>query len=164
MLTIDYLADAPQHIPTLAAWHFAQWGELNPANDIAARTARFQTHLQKGAIPTTFVACDQDRLLGSASLVFHDLDIRPQYTPWLASVYVDPTQRSRGVGRSVVQRVMQEAQDLQVLRLYLFTLDREAFYASLGWKVVERTLYREKPIVIMSWLAQVSSSQCQTND
>jgi predicted N-acetyltransferase YhbS len=149
MFQIHPLADRPEHIPTLANWHFAQWGELNPANDVAARAARFQTHLQTEAIPTTFVACDGAQLLGSASLVFHDLDIRPQYSPWLASVYVDSAQRSRGVGRALVQRVMQAAGELAVPTLYLFTLDREAFYASLGWETIERATYREKPIVIM---------------
>jgi hypothetical protein len=46
---------------------------------------------------------------------------------------------------------MQEACAFQVPMLYLFTLDHEAFYASLGWDVIERTQYRERPIVIMSW-------------
>jgi len=153
MFEIHSLAAHSEHISTLAAWHFAQWGELNPANDVAARIARFQTHLQTDGIPSTFVACDGAQLLGSASLVFHDLDIRPQYTPWLASVYVDPAQRSRGVGRALVQRVMQAARDLNIPTLYLFTLDREAYYASLGWETIERTTYREKPIVIMRYTA-----------
>jgi N-acetylglutamate synthase-like GNAT family acetyltransferase len=149
MMEIHYLDGCPEHIPTLAAWHFAQWGELNPANDVAARIARFQTHLQKQTIPTTFVGCDEGILCGSASLVAQDLDIRPQLSPWLASVYVDPNQRSRGIGRQLVERVMQEARALRVPNLYLFTLDREAFYASLGWEAIERTTYREKPIIIM---------------
>jgi predicted N-acetyltransferase YhbS len=149
MFELHYLADQPQHITTLASWHFAQWGGLNPANDVAARVARFQTHLQKDAVPSTFVACDGPQLLGSASLVWHDLDIRPQLSPWLASVYVDPSQRSQGVGRAVVQRVMQAAAELGIAELYLFTLDREAFYAALGWETIERTTYRDNPIVIM---------------
>lgn len=154
MFEIHPLTARPEHIPALAAWHFAQWGELNPANDVAARVVRFQTHLQGDGIPQTFVACEGAKLLGSASLVFHDLDIRPQYTPWLASVYVDSSERSRGVGRALVKRVMQAARDLNVPTLYLFTLDREAFYASLGWETIERTVYREKPIVVMRYTAQ----------
>jgi N-acetylglutamate synthase-like GNAT family acetyltransferase len=158
MFEISNLADRPEHIPTLANWHFAQWGELNPANDVAARIVRFETHLQKDAIPTTFVACAGAQLLGSASLVFHDLDIRPQYTPWLASVYVDSAQRSQGVGRALVRRVMQAARELAVPTLYLFTLDRETYYASLGWETIERTMYREKPIVIMQYATSAASS------
>ena len=150
MFEIHYLADRPQHIPTLAAWHYAQWGELNPANDVAARIARFQSHLQPSAVPTTFVASDGEELLGSASLVAHDLDSRPELTPWLASVYVAPTARNRGVGAAVVQRVMAEARAIGVPRLHLFTLDREAFYAKLGWRLLERAIYRDHEIAIMA--------------
>ncbi|WP_254508521.1 GNAT family N-acetyltransferase [Anatilimnocola floriformis] len=151
MTELHYLAERSGHIPTLAAWHYAQWGELNPANDVAARIARLQTHLQQQAIPTTFVACDGEELLGSAALVASDLDIRPELTPWLASVFVAPAVRQRGVGTLLVQRVMQEARTLGVPRLYLFTLDREKFYASLGWRLMERAIYRDKEIAIMAF-------------
>ncbi len=151
MLTLSYLADEPHHIPALAAWHFAQWGELNPANDVATRIARFETHVHRSGVPTTFVACDDGELLGSASLVAHDLDIRPQLTPWLASVFVSPSHRSRGIGRLLVQRMMDEARDLGLPRLHLFTLDQEQFYASLGWTLIERAIYSGREIAVMGW-------------
>lgn len=151
MPELQYLADRPEHIPTLAGWHFAQWGELNPANDIATRIARLQTHLQRRTIPTSFIASDEEELLGSASLVAHDLDIRPQLTPWLASVYVAPFARQQGIGRMLVERVMREARDIGVGQLFLFTLDREPFYAKLGWQLVERAVYREREIAIMRY-------------
>ena len=149
MPEIHYLADQPQHIPTLAAWHYAQWGELNPANDVATRIARLQTHLQRQAVPTSFIACDGDELLGSAALVVSDLDIRPELTPWLASVFVAPAARQRGVGTMLVRRAMEEARAIGLPQLYLFTLDREQFYAGLGWQAVERAIYRDREIAIM---------------
>jgi GNAT superfamily N-acetyltransferase len=151
MPELHYLADRPQHIPALAAWHFAQWGELNPANDVAARIARLQTHLNRGTVPTTFIACDGDELLGSASLVVSDLDIRPELTPWLAGVFVAPAARNRGVGTLLVQRVMSEARDIGVPRLHLFTLDREKFYAGMGWQLLERIVWREREIAVMEF-------------
>ena len=151
MPELHYLADRPQHIPALAVWHFAQWGELNPANDVAARIARLQTQLNRGTVPTTFIACDGDELLGSASLVVSDLDIRPELTPWLAGVFVAPAARNRGVGTLLVQRVMSEARDIGVPRLHLFTLDREKFYAGLGWRLLERIIWREREIAVMEF-------------
>ena len=71
-------------------------------------------------------------------------------SPWLASVYVTPEHRSRGIGTALVQRVIEEAVGLSVETLYLFTPDREGFYASLGWSVVERTEYRGQKVVIMA--------------
>jgi GNAT superfamily N-acetyltransferase len=150
MPQFHYLADRPEHIAALAAWHFAQWGELNPANDVAARIARLQTHLQRRVVPTTFIACDGEELLGSASLVLSDLDIRPELTPWLASVFVAPAARNRGVGTLLVQRVMSEARDIGLQRLHLFTLDREQFYAGLGWRLLERIIWRGREIAVMA--------------
>ena len=89
-------------------------------------------------------------LLGSASLVAHDMDTRMDLSPWLARVYVTPEHRSRGVGTALVQRVLEETIELGVETLYLFTPDREEFYASLGWSVVERTEYRGQKVVIMA--------------
>jgi N-acetylglutamate synthase-like GNAT family acetyltransferase len=51
----------------------------------------------------------------------------------------------------LVQRVMQEARGLGVPRLYLFTLDREKFYAGLGWRLCERAIYRDREIAIMAF-------------
>lgn len=149
MPTLHYLADCPHYIPTLAAWHYAQWGHWNPAKDEDRRTEGLETHLQKRAIPTTFVACEGEELLGSASLVDSDLDIRPELTPWLASVFVAPAARNLGVGSLLVQRVMQEARELGVPQLYLFTPDREHFYARLGWQLVERPIWRGMEIAVM---------------
>ncbi len=151
MTELHYLADRPEHIPQLAAWHFAQWGELNPANDFATRIARLQTHLQRRAVPTTFLACEDDELLGSASLVVSDLDIRPELTPWLASVFVAPIARNHGVGTLLVQRVMSEAHAIGVPRLHLFTLDQERFYAAMGWRLSERILWRKYEIAVMDF-------------
>ncbi|WP_425618428.1 GNAT family N-acetyltransferase [Anatilimnocola sp. NA78] len=151
MLQILPLAARPHSIPRLAAWHFGEWGKLNPTNDVAARSIKLQQHLQQHAIPTTFVAVEGAELLGSAALVEQDLDLRPEYTPWLASVFVAPQHRARGIGRQLVQRVMAEAKAQHVTKLYLFTFHHERFYASLGWQHLENAIYRGEPITIMTW-------------
>jgi GNAT superfamily N-acetyltransferase len=64
-------------------------------------------------------------------------------TPWLAGVFVAPEHRSHGIGAALVERVVQEARALGILRLYLYTSGSGALYLRLGWSVVERTFYRE---------------------
>ena len=44
-------------------------------------------------------------LLGSAMLIAHDMDTRPQWTPWLAGMVVAPEFRGRGIGAALVERV-----------------------------------------------------------
>ncbi len=71
-------------------------------------------------------------------------------SPWLASIYVLPENRGQGIGTALVERVIEEAVELGIETLYLFTPDRKGFFASLGWSVVEHTEYREQKVVIMA--------------
>ena len=146
---IDYLAKRTDLIPTLARWHLAQWAYLNPGDSLERRIARLQKHCEPDPIPTTFVACDDDTPLGSASLGTHDMDTYPDLSPWLASVYVDSQHRRRGIGTALVRRVSEEAQNLGHKTFYLFTPDRDAFYARLGWQVRSREEYRGESATIM---------------
>ena len=150
LMQIVNLAERPEFLPTLAAWHHAQWGELNPQNTLEARIERMQRDLAGEPIPVTFVAVENDAPLGSASLVAHDLPSRLDLTPWLASVFVAPERRRQGIASRLVRRVVEEAARLEVETLYLFTLDQEKLYGELGWSLLERTEHNGFPITIMT--------------
>jgi GNAT superfamily N-acetyltransferase len=147
---IEYLADSTEHVSTLARWHHDEWGYLHDGDTAEKRAARMEEHLGKKQIPTTFVALADGKPVGSASLVDYDMEDRDDLTPWLASVYVLPEYRRRGIASALVNRVIEEARALSVETLYLFTWDQERLYAGLGWSVLERTEYKGERIVIMS--------------
>lgn len=149
-MKVDYLADHREHIPRLAEWLHAQWGYLHENDSVERRAARLEARATRGGIPVSFVAVDGDTLLGSASLVHDDLETRPEIGPWLASVYVAPEHRRRGVASALVRRVIEEARDSGVSRLYLWTTDQEQLYAGLGWRPVERMRFRDEDIVVMA--------------
>jgi len=147
---IEYLGDNEALIPTLARWHYEEWRHLNPDKTIEQYIARLYSHVGRKRIPTTFVALSGGILLGSSSLVACDMDIHRDLSPWLASLYVFPIYRSRGVGSALVHRVIKEAEALDVETLYVFTPDREGFYIRLGWSTFERTEYRGYKAAIMA--------------
>ena len=148
---IEYLADRPAFVPTLARWHYSEWAYLRPGDSVEARVARLQGWCGRGKIPLTFVAVSGGELLGSASLVEHDMDNRPELSPWLAGVFVRPERRRQGIGAALVRRIMDEATLLQVSTLYLYTVESTAFYANLGWSLLENTAYRRREVSIMSY-------------
>jgi len=147
---IEYLADHSDRLETLALWHHEEWHHLNPGDTVENRRTRMRTHLAKRQIPTTFVALEGDTLLGSACLLADDMHQHRDLTPWLASVFVALEHRGGGVGSALVRRVVEEARTLGVETLYLYTPDRERFYAHTGWSVLERTEYMGVKVVIMS--------------
>jgi predicted N-acetyltransferase YhbS len=148
-MRIDYLANHPELIPTIAEWHTREWGDVPPLATVADRIEKFRGHLNRDRIPLTLVAVDDDELLGSASLVEEDLPGRDDLMPWLASVYVAPEHRRRGVGSKLVRQIVAKASELNVRELYLFTWSQERLYENLGWRVLERTVLADRQVVIM---------------
>jgi N-acetylglutamate synthase-like GNAT family acetyltransferase len=150
-MRIEYLSDHPEALPILAKWQHAEWGHLRPGDTLEKRTVRLRGFSNGNQIPMTVVALDENEVLGSASLIEHDMETRMELTPWLAGVFVGEQYRRRGIGAELVRRIMAEAKRLKVPLLYLYTVHSEKFYAALGWKLMERTSYREQSIVIMTY-------------
>ena len=148
-MKLEYLADCVSHLPLLAQWHHEEFGYLNPANTAERYVERLNASLQKSSLPTTFIALQDDTLLGSASLVRQTIT-HPHLSPWLSSVYVDPQHRGRGIASALVGRVEKAAAAMGSEKIYLFTPSSEKLYASLGWELMEYAKYNELRIAIMS--------------
>jgi len=148
-MKITYLANHPEHVSTVAKWIFDEWGHESPGTTLESLEERFLSHLNRTAIPLTFLAMDEDRPLGTVSLVAHDMVDHQELSPWLSAMYVLPEHRGQGIGTKLVKSVELISAHLEVEQLFLFTPDCEAFYTRLNWTVQERTEYREKDIALM---------------
>lgn len=105
--------------------------------------------LDPSRVPVVFVALDAaGRPAGTAQLMLDDIEGDPR-NPWLASVYVPPEARGRGVAKLLVRAVEDAARRLGYARLHLFTASVPALYASLGWQARETRDYRGERIVVM---------------
>jgi GNAT superfamily N-acetyltransferase len=149
-MLITYLADYPQYLSVVAGWIFDEWGWEMPRSTMGSIQAEFSVHLNCDRIPLTMLALVETQPVGTASISLHDMDTRMDLTPWLAAVYVLPEFRGQGIGSQLVRVIEEVATRLQLERLYLFTPDREAFYARLGWSVLETIEYRHHSNVIMT--------------
>ena len=158
-MKIDYLAEHIEHVPLLAKWFHDQWGYLSPGYTIEERTVRVRAKAQREAIPIAFIATDNGKPVGSASLVECDMDSHSHLTPWLSSVYVESSSREQGVGEALLSRVIQEAQQLGYLSLYLWTPSEEKFYSKRGWKTLEVTEYKNEHAVVMQYSLSDNSTQ-----
>ena len=144
------LLDHQAWIPTVAAWIYGEWHDIITHPSLEAYTTRLRTRVKSAGIPITFVGTRDGRPVGTASLVARDLAIRPELTPWLAAVFVPPEHRNEGAGTALVSHATQYAFSLCVGRLYLYTFNREGFYARQGWAVLERTSCFGRDITIMT--------------
>ena len=143
------LVERPDLVNQVAAWGFAEWGHLNPGQTLQSRTARIREKMNADRVPVAFVALDDaDAIVGTASLIFDDLEGDPR-NPWLASVFVPADQRRKGIASALVRAVEEAARRFGYSRLYLFTTSATALYAGLGWRPLERRDYRGEHIRVM---------------
>ena len=149
-IRIEYLADHPECIPTLATWFYEQWSWfLPPKSSVETIATKFRTHINRDSPPIALVALDGAELLGTASLRIHDMDILTDLSPWLGGVYVAQCHRKKGIGRQLVSAVEQKALELGYWSIYLFTIDQAPMYSKLGWEVLNRLDYHRYPVFVM---------------
>ena len=141
-MRIEYLADHTDVIPEVAKLHIEFFGHFSADMTLESRLEKLGGQIGKTSIPLTLVAFDRELTIGSASIVEHDLDSRPDLTPWVASVVVRSDYQRQGVGTALMRRIEKKATGLGVKKLYLFTPNMEVFYATLGWSVIGQEIFK----------------------
>ncbi len=140
-LTIEYINDHPESIPTIAEWHVGQWGHILPDFTLYSYKEYLSSHYQKGGIPSLFVAIDNKKVIGTAALDDYDMDTHPEFSPWIASLCVDKDYGKKGVGTALINQVIEEAYSSGIKKIYLFTANQERFLARFGWKLLFKEEY-----------------------
>jgi predicted N-acetyltransferase YhbS len=126
---VEPLADHRHHLETIAGWHAEEDG-----GGIDFWRRQLESECGREGIPVAFVALDGQRPVGHVSLVDQNLPSRPELSPWLAGMLVDPSRRGQGVGTVLVRHATARAAELGVGKLYLYTERASAFYERLGWR------------------------------
>src|SRR5262249_28690546 len=147
---ISYLIEYPQYIPELTQWLFGEWGPILGEKTPDARIKKLNAHLNRDRLPIAWVAHANGQLLGTAALRVHDLEGREDLTPWLGGLFVGSQFRRHGIGEALCVTVETAARLRGVHILYLFTLDKQAWYLRQGWTVLAPCVWHERPGDIMS--------------
>lgn len=158
LILLKYL---PELIPELAHWHYQEWGTLFPEKTEADFAAELEASLNEDVLPISWVVVFEHQVVGTASLLAHDMQTNRELSPWLANIFLAPAVRGKGLGKWLVQQVMSEAQRLGFSQLYLFTENQTAFYRHLGWQIFKTERYSGKPVTIMSWCCQEEPAQAE---
>ncbi|HEY5129424.1 MAG TPA: GNAT family N-acetyltransferase [Bradyrhizobium sp.] len=136
--TISDLRQCPEFFDIVAERIWQAWWKAD-GHPLDYISGRLSENLSDTPIPFALVAHDGDSFLGTTSVIAADLAERPQLTPWVAAVWVDPAARRRGVGAALVDRAVRDCFALGVGRAYLCARpQRSGFYQALGWSAIER--------------------------
>ncbi|MBX3707728.1 MAG: GNAT family N-acetyltransferase [Pseudomonadales bacterium] len=140
------------HIPTIAKWHWDEWGHADPEGSLAAWTTALATRANVDSIPTGFVALNgTDEPIGSVYLVHADMSTRPELGPWIAGLYVIPGCRGRGLGSALMEHGTEACVQLGYKDLYLHTSTAATLYSRLGWRKLFRAHYERELVDVMHY-------------
>jgi GNAT superfamily N-acetyltransferase len=141
------VSDRPELAPIVARWRVDAFFNHPGGYTVEEMTARILAP-PVGA-KQAFVLLDDDEPAGTAALTHSDLATRPDLTPWLAGVFVQPAFRGRGYATALVRRVEAFAWEASVPVLWLHTEMAEPLYAGLGWRRVGIEQDHGHPVVLM---------------
>src|SRR2546430_16586112 len=86
---VEQLSECLQHLETVGNWIFDQWWSRR-CDSAEVVLAWLRTHTQKDKVPYTVVALVEGIPMRSCSVIQNDCVHRPQYSPWVAAVFVKP--------------------------------------------------------------------------
>ena len=130
--TIVTISERPDLAPIVAKWRVEAFFDYPGGYTVEEMTALI---LEPRIGPEeTFILFDDGQPAGTAALIRSDLETRPDLTPWLAGLFVDPAFRRRGHATRLIRKVEALARASSVPVLWLYTSTAEALYARLGWE------------------------------
>jgi GNAT superfamily N-acetyltransferase len=147
MHRIETTSGRPDLAPIVAAWLVKEFGYPGGRTPEQV-TARILA--PPNGPEETFVLFEQDKPVGTASLTHDDLASRPDLTPWLAGVFIEPAARGRGYATALVRQVEAFAAAAAVPTLWLYTWTAEPLYTRLGWQRVGPETDKGKQVVLMT--------------
>lgn len=122
-------------LDTLAQLIFTTWPEEMKADGYHSWES-YATHYRNQSHDTIYIAQSKTgTLLGTVSLVAHDLPEKKHLSPWIASLYVYPDYRGKGVGKKLIAYALSQCKiETVYLWCHKHMLD---YYKVLGWNVIE---------------------------
>ncbi len=149
-MKLVYLAENKEAIPVLANWYFDEWGYIKKGNSIDSITNKLNDYLNTDKMPLIILAIDRAEILGAAQLKYREMDIYPEKEHWLGGVYVAKKHRGKGIATTLIQKIICEAINLGIKKLYLQT-EKESggLYKHLGWHPLEQVNYRGIDVLVM---------------
>ncbi|HNB40214.1 MAG TPA: GNAT family N-acetyltransferase [Anaerolineales bacterium] len=141
MLTIDFLEDHLDTIPTLVKWFRNQWTEYYANSSDEAMQQDFLEDILRDRLPSRLVAFEGNELVGTIVLREGDAELSPEHHPELGGLYVAESHRGHGIGTELIKAGMKLAQDQGYSEISATTVKAAGILEGLGWKFIKKIQY-----------------------
>jgi predicted N-acetyltransferase YhbS len=139
-MRIENLVHYPQHINDVSEMIYDEFVVKANGKMTFDEVVRFFSNTKTHEFPITYIALENDVCIGTVSIFENDLKTQDRYKPWLASLYVKPAYRSKGIGQALIRKALQVTKELGYQRLFLRTEHASDYYRKLGWQFVSKAM------------------------
>ena len=148
-LEAKQLSECPEHLTAVGTWIYEQWWSKR-RNTPEVVFSQLREHITKDKVPYTIVGFADGTPVGSCCVIENDCLHRPQYSPWVAAVYVKPEMRNRGIASMILQEAAAMASRINIDGLYIDCLATTArVYEKNGWRLYEREVGDKDSVVML---------------
>lgn len=145
---VDILPDEPA-AEIIAKWQYAEWGSGYNQTDLADFLVDIRRAIRSEEIPLILVATAESEIVGTASIIENDLPLRKDLNPWLASVFVRPDWRRKGIASQLIKVALTRARLIRIKKIFLFTHDLQEFYNEFAFVTIDQSEFMGKKVYIM---------------
>jgi RimJ/RimL family protein N-acetyltransferase len=142
MITIGFLADYPDTVPTLAKWFRDQWPDYYADMSQEEMEQDFLEDASRDRLPIRLLAFESSELAGTI-ILREQTEADPEFQPELGGLYVVESHRGRGIATELVRAGMQIARDQGYETIYATTVAADGILERLGWKFIKTVVHED---------------------
>ena len=145
MITIRFLADHLETIPTLANWFRAQWPDYHAGMSEEELEQDFLEDASRDRFPIRLIAFEFSELAGTIILRDSNTEMLPEFQPELGGLYVVESHRNQGIATELVRAGMQVARVQGYDTVFATTVAAAGILERLGWEFLQTVLHQDGP-------------------
>lgn len=143
MITIGFLADYPNAIPTLVTWFRHQWPDYYVNWSQAQMEQDFLEDASRDRLPIRLVAFESSELVGTIVLRENGTETEQEFQPELGGLYVVESHRGHGIATELVRAGMKVAVDRGYQTVFATTVVAAGILESLGWEFIKTVVHSD---------------------
>jgi RimJ/RimL family protein N-acetyltransferase len=146
MITIGFLADYLDTIPTLAKWFRNEWPVYHADMSQEELEQDFLEDASHDRLPIRLVAFQSNQLAGTITLRENNPDMPPELQPELGGLYVVESHRGHGVATELVRAGMQLARRQGYETVFATTVIAAGILERLGWEFHKTVVHDDEEL------------------
>ena len=143
MITIGFLADHLNTIPTLTGWFRDQWPDYHADMSQEEMEQDFLEDASRDRLPIRLVAFESNELAGTIILRENGSEMLPGFQPELGGLYVVASHRGHGIATELVRAGMQLARNQGYATVFATTVAAAGILERLGWEVIKSVIHED---------------------